>query len=1016
MKKISFLFILYCSFLIVQCFGQNRHTIDSLQNKLRKFEDDQKKLKNKAPLSDSIKANILIGLCTEYWGDNYDTAMMFAQRALTVSEEIGYKKGKGNAFNCMGVINLYKGNYPLALDYYHKSLKIYEEIGNRKGIAASYQNIGGIYDSQNKFTEALKNYVNSLQIYKEIGDKKGIAVSYSNMGNLYETQGNYAEALKNLLIAIKMQDEIGDKRNLIYSYNDIGNINMEQGNYQEALKNNLVALKISKETGFKYGIGTAYNFIGLNYYRQKNYPEALKNYLAALKVNEEIGNKQGIADSYYYLGGVNSDQGNYPGALKNYFTALKRYEEVGTKTGIASANNGIGLNYERLGNLKDALKYESKGLSLAFETGSKSNIIDAYKELARIYAKLIDYKAAYDNEVLFKQYYDTLFNNENEKKLTSLQMQFDFDKKQQTDSIQHASENKINLLNLHRQKEYTGLGIAGFILVVLLLFFVYLNYKNQRKATAEMAIARQRAEQSEKFKEQFLANMSHEIRTPMNAVMGMTNLVLDSTLNEKQRFYLEGIRKSSDTLLHIINDILDLSKIEAGKMEMENIDFSLADVLDQVKQTLQHKAEEKGLQLIVTIDSSVPGVLMGDPVRVNQVLMNLAGNAIKFTEKGSVTISVSRQPSAVTSHQSPITNHQSPVTSPVPLTFSISDTGIGIPEDKLQSVFESFTQAKTSDTRRYGGTGLGLTISKQLVELMDGKISIESKEGLGTTFSFEINFPVGSAERLKEQRSAEEIDGSILDGLRILLADDNEYNRIVTHDTLQSKARLEISEATNGKEVIEFLSHHDYDVVLMDVQMPVMDGYEATRYIREKFASPKNQVQIIALTASVIRSDLGKCRDAGMNDYIPKPFKASQLFSVIAKATGRESRYSKKKISERKKDSGNFSRVTDLEYLEKFCEGDEKRMQKYVDMFLASVPYIIDNLNIALNNRDWPEIAGLLHGNKTKLMMMGMNESKDLAGEIEIRCRQDTITDTVKIKLQNLIQQIESAKTELTKG
>ena len=517
------------------------------------------------------------------------------------------------------------------------------------------------------------------------------------------------------------------------------------------------------------------------------------------------------------------------------------------------------------------------------------------RKLAGINAKLQNYKEAFNNEVLFKQYYDSLYNNENEKKLTSLQMQYDFDKKQQADSIQHVNENKINSLKLHKQKEYTGLGITGFVLVVLLLFFVYRNYTNQRKATTEMAIARQRAEQSEKFKEQFLANMSHEIRTPMNAVMGMTNLVMDSSLSEKQRFYLEGIRKSGETLLHIINDILDLSKIEAGKMEMETIDFSVSEVLEQVKQTLQHKAEEKGLQLIVEKDGSAPDVLMGDPVRLNQILMNLTGNAIKFTEKGSVTVSVSGRQSTGGSQKS--------------LSFSIIDTGIGIPEDKLRTVFESFQQSRSSDTRRFGGTGLGLTISKQLVELMDGKISVESKEGSGTTFSFEINFPAGSPERLKEQKSAEQIDGSILDGMKILLADDNEYNRIVTHDTLTSKASVDITEATNGQEAIELLSLKDFDVVLMDVQMPLMDGYEATSQIRNLKSEVRNHnIPVIALTASVIRSDLDKCREAGMNDYVPKPFKVSQLISVIAKANGREIRFVEKSILEIENETVNKPR------------------------------------------------------------------------------------------------------------
>jgi len=492
----------------------------------------------------------------------------------------------------------------------------------------------------------------------------------------------------------------------------------------------------------------------------------------------------------------------------------------------------------------------------------------------------------------------------------------------------------------------------------------------------------------------------------MNAVMGMTNLVLDSPLNDKQRFYLEGVRKSGETLLRIINDILDLSKIEAGKMAMETIDFSMSEVLDQVKQTLQHKAEEKGLQLIFDIDSQVPDVLMGDPVRLNQILMNLAGNAIKFTEKGSVTI-------AIGSPKSEVRSLKSEAGSAATLKFSVTDTGIGIPEDKLQSVFESFSQSRTSDTRRFGGTGLGLTISKQMVELMDGKISVESLEGSGTTFSFEIACQRGSVSRLNESKSADQIEGSILDGLKILLADDNEYNRIVTSDTLRLKSKVEITEVTNGKEAVDILSQQDFDLVLMDVQMPIMDGYEATRHIREKFDPPKNEIPIIALTASVIRSDLDKCRAAGMNDYIPKPFKTSQLISVIAKATGRETRFLVKKVFEMKNETKTKPGVTDLAYLERFCEGDKIRMQKYIDMSLASAPSMVENLKASLNNNDCREVARHAHGHKAKLIMMGMHEAKELASEIEMQCRQGIGMQSIKINILKLVQQIETAVCEL---
>ncbi|MFZ1799942.1 MAG: ATP-binding protein [Chitinophagaceae bacterium] len=506
---------------------------------------------------------------------------------------------------------------------------------------------------------------------------------------------------------------------------------------------------------------------------------------------------------------------------------------------------------------------------------------------------------------------------------------------------------------------------------------------------------RTRAEQSEKFKQQFLANMSHEIRTPMNVVMGMTRLLIEKNPRNDQFKYLDGINKSSDNLLHIINDILDLSKIEAGKMELEKIDFSLRDMAEQVKQTLNFKAAEKGLELFIDIDSKISEVLIGDPTRLNQILMNLTGNAIKFTEKGSVHIKIEK---------SVVENN---------LLFSVIDTGIGIPPDKLQSVFENFSQANTSDTRKYGGTGLGLSISKQLVELMGGNISIKSVEGAGTIFSFEINLPAGSKERMENQKLSQQIDGSTLNGLKILVVDDNEYNRIVVNDTLKLMAEVEIFQAINGKEAIAAVEQNNFDVILMDIQMPVMNGYETTKYIREKMSAPKNSTQVIALTASVIRSDLDKCRAAGMNDYVPKPFTIAQLISALAKAAGREMKYMAKNENQIKPDTDNQSSLTDLSYLEKFCQGNKKQMQKYIGMFTSTVPGLVEKITAALSRNDFTEIANQVHGYKTKWIMMGMNVTKELAFLVERQCREETPGSSVKENILKLLEQIKRATNEL---
>lgn len=510
----------------------------------------------------------------------------------------------------------------------------------------------------------------------------------------------------------------------------------------------------------------------------------------------------------------------------------------------------------------------------------------------------------------------------------------------------------------------------------------------------EAEIQKVRAEKSEAFKQQFLANMSHEIRTPMNAVMGMTNLVLDTELNKVQKDYLSKVKKASDNLLHIINDILDLSKIEAGKMELEEIDFSITELVDQVKSTLQHKAEAKGLEILTSVNVT-NNVVIGDPIRLNQVLINLAGNAIKFTEKGSVSIEVSESANK--------------------LYFEIIDTGIGIPKEKINAVFENFGQANTSDTRKYGGTGLGLSISQQLVDLMGGRIQIESEVDRGSNFYFTLDLKEGNRERYEKRLDGDQnVDGKILNGLTIIVADDNEYNRIVARDTLLSKSDVKIFEATNGQEAIDLLDD-SVDLILMDAQMPVLNGYDATRHIRSLENSSLNNVPIVALTASVIRTDLDKCKDAGMNGYIPKPFKAHELIIGIAEVLDIELKFQNEKenLTMDDRPSVRNDNATNLDYLREFCDGDEDKMQKYINLFLNSSSKFISELELFVSNNDVESIANHVHGFNTKLTMMGMKSSKTKSVKIENCLRREGSLAEVSELIQELIKDVQNGSAEL---
>lgn len=372
--------------------------------------------------------------------------------------------------------------------------------------------------------------------------------------------------------------------------------------------------------------------------------------------------------------------------------------------------------------------------------------------------------------------------------------------------------------------------------------------------------AKVQAEQAAIAKSQFLSTMSHEIRTPMNAVIGFTHLLMQNP-REDQREYLKTLKFSAENLLVLINDILDFSKIEAGKIDFENVEFSLRELISNIKHATIQRAQEKGIDLKLMIDDDMPEVVIGDSVRLGQIITNLVSNGIKFTNKGKVTICTT----LVSTNEHTTT-----------INFGIKDTGIGIPEDKQESIFESFTQASSDTTRKYGGTGLGLTITRRLLELQGSKILLKSKEGEGSVFSFDLTF--GSSNKKISKKTYNGMSKESLKGTRLLIAEDNQVNVVLAKEFLR-QWDVECDVAENGAIALQLVKTNDYDLVLMDLQMPEMDGYETTEEIRkiEKY----KDLPIIALTASAMLNIQDKAFIVGMNDYISKPFNPDDLYSKI---------------------------------------------------------------------------------------------------------------------------------------
>ncbi|MFI5219716.1 MAG: tetratricopeptide repeat protein [Bacteroidia bacterium] len=793
-----------------------------------------------------------------------------------------------------------------AIEFLENALAISKEAKYPSGIASSLKELGHTHLVKKDYTKAISFYLEAISNFEKLDDNLHLHLCNNELSEIYLLLSDYELALEKQLIAISHAKKLNDKPATGIAYNKIGGIYKFLAEYRKAIEQHFFALKIFEELNDKRQLNQTNFFIG-NCYNWVNELDMARNHLEkSLSLAEEIGDPQLKVRPMGSLAILLTKQKNYDKALTYFSESIETVNLTDNKSVRADLLKSLGKLYIETGNFQKAVETLNEALQITDELKVKfpANIIHQF--LAEAYEKKKDYQKALYHHQQYMAICREINNEEISLKTTGIHLKYDLDK-------------------IKKEKEI--------------------------------------AEKSAKLKDQFLSNISHEIRTPLNGISGMVSLLTETNPSAEQLEYINTIKLSLNNLLVIINDLFDYSKISTGKIQFDEQEFKFKEIISTLVQMSKVRADEKNLKLSLFIDDSIPDLLIGDQLRLNQILFNLLNNAIKFTDKGFVKLEIKKLKED---------------DNKIKLLFSVSDTGAGIPEDRIPTIFESFTHQKLMETGKEG-TGLGLTITKQLVDLQGGNITLNSKINSGSIFKVELAFgiPKKSIGRKATpgQVSVEPRDLSLIS---VLLVEDNKVNQFLAKQLL-ARMGFKVDIAGNATAALEQLSKKEFDIILMDVQMPGMTGYELCQHIRSQLQPPVNQIPIIALTAYASMQEREKALSFGMSDYVSKPYSPQELLTVILKHVKKESAVLPEELPDGKVEMDSDP----VQNLFTLMGKNKDNLIGLIKLFLEQIPALNKSLEESIMSNNTDDTFQIAHKLKSSVGLLKITELSDSINAIE---------------------------------